>query len=165
MVEKKVVVDGLRLSYSGPFDVVEFYKAIEDWVSEKGMQRELKKKLEHVTPDGKKLEWFAECWKDLADYAKSVVRVRALFNNVKDIEIVRDKEKRKLNYGNVLIIFDGFLETDIEARWQQKPWFYFLRAIVDKFIYKFWTEKFDGGIRKDVYELHGRLKKFFELYK
>ena len=49
MVEKKVLVDALRFSYNGPFDVIEFYKFVEDWIREHGMEKEIKKKLEHVT--------------------------------------------------------------------------------------------------------------------
>ena len=47
-VIKKFVVDGMKLSYNGPFDIVEFYKKVEDWISAKGKEKEIKKKVEHV---------------------------------------------------------------------------------------------------------------------
>lgn len=165
MVEKKILVDGLRLSYNGPFEVVEFYRFVEDWIQSRGKEKELKKKLEYSTPNGKKIEWNIEIWENIADYAKSVVRMRALFNDVKEVYIVKDKHKRKINAGQVLIIFDGYLETDLQGRWQQKPGFYFMRALFDKYIYKFWSEKHDEVVRKDVTELHTKLKEFFEMYR
>ncbi len=165
MVEKKFVVDGMKLSYNGPFDVIEFYRKVEDWISEKGKEKEIKKKVEHVEPSGKKIEWLIEIWEDVAEYARTLVRVRALFNDVKEVKIKRGKTKKGLNKGNVLIILDGILETDISGKWQQKPVFYFLRALVDKFAYKFYMNKMEDKLAKDVYELHDTLKDFFDSYK
>ena len=39
MSEKKIVIDGLRFSYNGPFDIIEFYKEVEDWIKENGMEK------------------------------------------------------------------------------------------------------------------------------
>ncbi|MBS3097529.1 hypothetical protein J4209_01895 [Candidatus Woesearchaeota archaeon] len=164
MVEKKIVVDQLRLSYNGVFDINDFYNAVEDWIQEKGMEKETKKKLEHVMPHGKKLEWYIECWKSVASYAKTIVRMRALFDEVKEVQIVKNKSKRRLNQGKVLIILDGILETDIEGSWQQKPLFYFMRALVDKYIWKFHTNKYEAPLIDEVYDMHKTLKKFFARY-
>lgn len=164
MVEKKVIVDGLRLSYNGSFDVIEFYKKVEDWIRENGLEKETKKKLEHVIPKGKKIEWFIECWKNVADYAKTVVRMRALLNNVREVEVMKEGSKIKLNQGDVLIILDAFLETDIEGRWQQKPWFFFLSSLFDKFIWRV-KEKFDEPLRRETNDLHKTLTDFFNSYK
>ena len=155
----------MKLSYNGPFDIVEFYKKVEDWISAKGKEKEIKKKVEHVEAKGKKIEWFIEIWEDITEYARTVVRMRVLFTDVKEIKVKNDKRKKKLNSGNVLIIFDGILETDISGKWQQKPIFYFLRAVVDKFIYKFYMNKFEDKLAKDVYELNDTLKEFFDSYK
>ena len=91
--------------------------------------------------------------------------MRALFTDVKEIKVKKGKRKKRLNSGNALIIFDGILETDISGKWQQKPVFYFLRAVVDKFIYKFYMNKFEDKLAKDVYELNDTLKEFFDSYK
>lgn len=163
MVEKKFVVDGVKLSYSGPFDILEFYKKVEDWISSKGKEKEIKKKVERVSAKGKKIEWFVEIWEDVADYAKTIVRVQAVFTDVKEIK--KDKKAKKLNQGNVVITFDGILESDMEGKWQQKPVFFFLRALADKFIYKFHMNKIEDKLAADTYELHDRLVEFFDSYK
>lgn len=165
MTEKKFVIDGMKLSYNGPFDIIEFYRKVEDWIETKGKEKELKKKVEHVEPSGKKIEWLIEIWEDVSEYARTLVRVRALFNDVKEVKIKRGKTKKGLNKGNALIILDGILETDIAGKWQQKPVFYFLRALVDKFVYKFYMNKMEDKLAKDVYELHDTLKDFFDSYK
>lgn len=165
MVEKKIVIDGIKLNYDGAFDIVEFYKKVEDWIAAKGKEKEIKKKLEHVEPSGKKIEWFIEIWEDVTEYARTIVRMRALFDNVREVKIKKEKKRGRLNKGNVLIILDGIFETDIAGKWQQKPIFYFLRAVVDKFIYKFYMNKIEDKLAKDVYELHDSLSDFFNSYK
>jgi len=49
MITHKLVVDGLRLKYDGLFDVAELYREVEEWMKEKDMEKEIKKKAEHVT--------------------------------------------------------------------------------------------------------------------
>jgi len=165
MVEKKFVIDGMKLSYNGPFDITEFFKRVEDWIQAKGKEKEIKKKVEHVEPKGKNIEWFIEIWEDIGEYARPIVRLRALFTDVKEIKLTKGKRKKKLNKGNALIIIDGILETDREGKWQQKPVFYFLRAITDKFIWRFYMNKIEDKLAKDSYELHDTLKDFFGGYK
>ena len=164
MVEKRQIVDGLRLNYNGPFDVVEFYDEVEDWIAKKGMEKEVKKKGEHIKPGGKEIEWFIEIWKNPSDYAKIIVRLRVLMTDVTEVEIKKGKSKRILNQGNVLCQFDGFIEQDIYGRWQQKPLYYFVRAIYDKFIYRLWTDKFNKDVYAGCYELHKVLTDFFKRY-
>ena len=165
MVEKKFVVDGMKLSYNGPFDIIEFYKKVDEWISSKGKEKEIKKKTEHVEPKGKNIEWFIEIWEDVAEYARPIVRMRALFTNVKEITVKKGSKGKRLNTGDVLITFDGILETDIGGKWQQKPWFYFIRAVIDKFVWKFHTNKFEDKLAADVDSLYDALSDFFNSYK
>jgi len=165
MVEKKFVIDGMKLSYNGPFDIIEFYKKVEDWIQDKGKEKDIKKKVENVEPSGKKIEWFIEIWEDVAEYARNVVRMRALFTDVKEVKMKKGKRKKKLNSGKVLIVLDGIIETDIEGRWQQKPIFYFLRALVNRFVWHFYMIKFEDKLSKDCYDLNDTLTDFFNSYK
>lgn len=164
-MEKKIVVDGLRFSYNGPFDIIEFYKEVEKWMQENGMEKEVKKKLEIVEEKGKKIEWLVECWKMAMAQAKVVVRLRALFTDVTEVELKKDKAKRKLNQGKVLITIDGFLETDFSHHWTTKPWYYFMRGIIDKFIWPVWLDKYDKQVIDSSNDLHQRLSSFFKLYR
>lgn len=164
MVEKRQIVDGLRLNYEGVFDVIEFYDAVEDWIVKKGMDKEIKKKGEHVKATGKDIEWFIEIWKMPTDYSKIIIRLRVLMSNVKEVEIKRGKDKLILNQGNVLCQFDGFIEQDIIGRWQQKPMYYFIRALYDKFLFRLWTDKFNKDVYAGCYELHKVLADFFKRY-
>ena len=164
MVKKKQIVFDLRATYNGPLSIENFYEEVEKWMEEKGLQKELKRKSEDVTPKGKRLEWIIEAWKKLTDSHKHVVRLRVLFDNVKELKIKRRGHTVKINQADVLIVIDGFLETSLTARWTQKPLFEFLSRLYDKYIWKV-LEKYDAPINEDCYDLHKRLKAFFSLSK
>ena len=129
------------------------------------MIKELKKKSERLAGKGKKLEWNVECWKDLAHSHKEVVRLRSMFNEVKDVMVERNGKRIKTQQADILILLDGILETDLSESWDQKPLIFFARAMIDKYIWKFHTEKYDGIVSDDAHDLHRTLQAFFNLQK
>ncbi|HLC65436.1 MAG TPA: hypothetical protein VJI46_04930 [Candidatus Nanoarchaeia archaeon] len=164
MVEKKLIVDELRLSYSGLFEVEEFYKFVDDWIMEHGMEREIKIKHEELAPEGKSIKWEIEIWKNRVEWQRQVIRLRALMSDVQEIIIEKGEGKKRLNQGKVLLIFDTFLESELGGRWQNKPWFYFSRAVFDRFVWKIWTNKYEDLAIKETNELHAAIKSHFNAY-
>jgi len=165
MPEREVVVDKLRLTYEGLFSVGELYKMIDEWFRWKGYDKRENKNIEIVKPEGKFIEIELEPWKKVTDYAKNVIKIRIQMNDIKEVEVEKDNTKLKLNQGKVHFVFDGFLETDYEARWEGKPIFYFIRTVFDKYFYKPFTAGFERGVKEDVMHLHGQVKAFLNLYR
>ncbi len=165
MAEKHIVIDGIRFTYSGMFDINEFFKELDEWTDENGFEREIKKKLEHVETDGKKMEYIFELWKHVADYARATVRIKALFKDVVEFDLKRGEHTKEMQKGHVLIIIDGFVESDIEARWQQKPWYVFVRTLYDKIVWKFWLGRYDGEVASSSHGLYNKLFAYFKRYK
>ncbi|MBD3164039.1 hypothetical protein GF323_02480 [Candidatus Woesearchaeota archaeon] len=165
MPEKHIVVDGIRFTYSGMFDISEFFQLLDEWTDGNDYERETKKKLEHVFSHGKRMEYVFELWKPLADYARSTVRIKALFRDIVDFELKKGMHKRNMQKGKVLVIIDGFLETDIEYRWQQKPLYIFLRTLYDKLVWKFWLGRYDGDVSAACSSLYNTLFGYFKRYK
>ena len=161
-MEKKHVINELKLSYNGPLPIEEFYAEVEKWMSEKDMQKDLKRKSEDVGSKGKKIEWIIECWKSLTHDHKHVVRLRVLFDKVKEVKLKRKGYTVKTNQADVLVVIDGFLETELSHQWTIKPTFYFLRSLYDKYVWKIWSEKYDSGVNEDCYDLYKRLQTFFD---
>ena len=169
MVEKKQIVFDLMLKYNGPLSVEEFYAEVEKWIEEKGLQKETKRKSESVTSKGKRVEWVIEAWKSPVRSVKHMVKLRALFNDVRVVAIERQGRNIKINQADVLITIDGWLETSLTSRWTQvNPLYSFFRVLYDKYIWGIGstlTEAHEGPVHDDCYDLHKRLKSFFELYK
>lgn len=166
MVEKKQVLYDLRTAYNGPFIAEDFYAEIDNWINEKGYEKEPKKKMEHVTKNGKKIELVVEAHRKLDDLHHGIVVLRALLDNVKEIAIKKDGKKIRINSGDVLINIDGWIQSHIHGSFfQVKPIYYFTRALIDKFIYKFWSDKWDGAVASDCHDLFKRVRAFFNVQK
>ncbi len=165
MPEREVVVDKLRLTYEGIFSVPELYKLIDEWFRWKGYDKRENKNIEIVKPEGKFIEIELEPWKKVTDYAKNVIKIRIQMFDIRDVEVEKDNTKLKLNQGKVHFVFDGYLETDYEAKWDGKPIFYFIRTVFDKYLYKPFTTGFERGVKQDVMHLQGQVKAFLNLYR
>ena len=166
MSEKKQVLYDLKTTYSGPFLVEDFYREIDSWVSEKGFEKEPKKKMEHVTKNGKRIEWVMEAHRELDHYHHDVIVLRALMDNVKEVAIKKSGKKIIINNGDVLINIDGFIQSHVHGSfYQTKPFYYLARALIDFYVYNFWSFKLDGTVSSDCHDMFKRIRSFFQLQK
>ena len=165
MSERRLVVDHMRLKYEGLFDLFEFYKLIDNWFREKAFDKRELRNQEHVRPDGKYVELILMPWKKISDYARHVIRIELRVFNLKDVVIERDGNRIKANQGKVDIIIDGYLDTDHEDRWEQKPFYFFMRTLFDKFVYRTYSTQYEELLIENVSQLHTLMKSFLNLYK
>lgn len=165
MSELRLIVDHEKLNYEGFFNVTELYQLIDNFFREKGFDKREVRNEEHMRPEGKYIMIELMPWKKITDYVKHVIRVEIKMFGVTEVEVERDKHKLRLNKGRINIIFDGYLETDYEHRWEQRPMFFFLRTVFDKFVYKIYTQEAIGQLTATTYELRDIIKGFLNLYK
>jgi hypothetical protein len=163
MVERETIIDKMRLDYEGIFSVAELYKMIDEWFEEKNYDKREIKNVERVSHDSKYIEIEIMPWKKISDYAKYELRLRFFMTDIKDVEVDKDGVKVKLNQGKLQIVFDAYLTTDYEGRWEGKPWFFFIRTVWDKYVYAPFQSGFQGGVRKDCIELRDRIKALLNL--
>jgi hypothetical protein len=165
MSEKKLVVEHLKLQYDGLFDATGLYQYIDDWLREKGFDKREVRNREHVTPEGKFVELELQPWKKITTYAQHIIRMEIRLTKLKEVEIEKEKHKIRLNKGKVAITFDGYLVTDYEHRWEQRPLYFFLRTIFDKFIYRSYTAQYEALLVETVNQLHSGIKAYLNMYK
>lgn len=166
MSEKKQVLYDLRFTYSGPFSVEEFYKSVDGWASERGYAKETKKKLEHVTKSGRQVHWVIELQSHLSEIHHGVLVLRAYFDNVKEITIKRGGKKITINSGDAMIQLDAFIEAHVHGSFYQlKPVFYFIVTLIDRFIYNFWSDKYDGTVNSQARDLFKAVQSYFNVQK
>lgn len=165
MTERRIVVDKLRLTYTGIFSVVELYQLIDRWTREKGYDKRENKNVEEVKPSGKNIELDIEPWKKITDYVRSSIHMRIIMSDIKEVEVEKDNLKVKMNQGKVQIIIDGWLDTDYENRWEGHPIFFFLRSVFEKYVYKPFTVGYENYVASDVSHLHSTIKSFLNLYR
>lgn len=166
MAEKKQVIYDLRTTYSGPFLIEDFYAEVDSWINGKGFEKEPKKKMEHVTKNGKKIEWVIEAHRHLDDMHESVVVLRALLDNVKEVTIKSDRKKTRINNGDALINIDGWIQSHVHGSlYHTKPVYTFIRALIDKYVYNFWSDRHVGTVASDCHDLFKRIRAFFNVQK
>ena len=165
MSERNIVVDKERLDFQGVFDMKDLFKVMQQWATDKGYWLIEKKHGETTKPEGKLIDMDFEPFKKYTDYSKSIIKIRAQFQDVKDIVVERDGRKVKLQEGKVVMIFDGILETDYEGRWEGKPGFFVLRTIFEKYVYTPFISGFERGVKEDVMALKNNVKAFLNLTK
>jgi len=165
MAERLIIVDKERLTYEGLFDAKGLFDVMKDWASDRGYWLIEKRHGEATKPEGKYIDMDFEPFKKLTDYAKSVVKIKAQFQEVKDVVVERDGKKVKLQEGRVLLTFDGILETDYEHRWETKPLFYILRTVFEKYVYTPFISGFERGVRQETLTLKNNLKAYLNLEK
>jgi len=165
MPEREVIIDKYRVTYEGLFNALDLYTIIDEFLEDKGYDKREKKNIERVTKDGKYIELWLEPWKKLTDYAKSVILVRIIMSEVKEVEIEKEGVKVKMNQGKIQFVFDAYLETDYENRWEMKPIFFFLRTIFDKFIFKSYMIGYRNEIRSDANQLIVTIRSYLNLYR
>jgi hypothetical protein len=165
MAEHEIVIEQMRLTYEGLFSVRELYKMITEWLEEKGYDQKEVKNTEVVKPEGKYIEIMIEPWKKYTDYVKSIIKLRMIFSDIKEVEVEKDGVKVKLNQGKAQFVFDAHLVSDYENRWEAKPTFFFIRTLFDKYFYKPVMSGYRTQLKEYTMDLHSRIKAFLNLYR
>ncbi len=163
--EKDLVINNRELKYKGIFRADELFAAINRAVEERGYEKREKKTEELVTETGKKTLVELRPFKVKTNYLALMLKVRINLDNVVEVIETIEGVKEKFQQGNVNIFFDAWLLTDYEQRWQMKPWVFFLKGFINKFVYIFPLE---GGLRGEVVGdtafIYARVKKLLNSY-
>jgi len=165
MVEKKLVIDQLKLSYEGLFDFSELYRLIDGFFFERGYDKVEVVNQEQVTSGGKQIRIIMEPEKGITDYFKLIVKIRLHAIDLKEIEVEKDKAKLRLNQGQLKITFDGYVISDRSGTWEKSPFFWLIRVFSDKFIFRDHYNKAEKWLVSDIEDLQQKIKSFLNLHR
>lgn len=165
MTEVRLAVDHLRLDYKGPFEFNQLIRLITSYTKEQGYDIRYDKDFEINTKEGKQFDYQIFPWKKITDYTRYSMKIQISSINMKKVEIIRDNKKVKVDSGRIIMLIDGFIDTDYFGKWDGHPLFLFLRSLYDRFIYKAYTQRFEERFVYDVHHLFDRIEKFLNMYK
>jgi hypothetical protein len=165
MAERYTVVEQEKINYRGLFDLNEMTKIIEKWLRNKGFDKRVLVDEEHVYEKHKYIHFKWQPYKKITDYIKFELRIWIYVTNLTTVTKEIDGIKKKMNHADMDIIIDGFLFTDYENRWEQRPMYFFIRTVFDKFLYKMQTAKHESMLREWCFELKAELSSFLNLYR
>ena len=108
---------------------------------------------------------FRICFCGFIPYYKIKIRIKFNLVDLKDVEIEHQNETLKLNQGLIRTTFDAYVFNDRKNVWTEKPFYWFLTVIFDKYIFNKNYKKFEHWVKHDVDELLYKMKSFLNTYK
>ena len=161
----KMVVDHVKIDYSGPFSINELVRLIEHFLWERGFDKQHEKDFEINTQSGKNIEWQISPWKKITDYMQYIIKIRVLGHDIMKTDLMVDGRKTKVDNGKVSVVIDGFVQYDYDNYWDDRPFLYFIRVIYDYFVFKAYSENFEQRLVHDANHLYDQIEKFFNMYR
>lgn len=164
MVERRTITDNLMIRYEGLFSLDELCRVIEDWQRQNGYEKHILKDFEHVTKKGKNIEIDMQPWKNINENERSAIRLIILIKNMRDVFVKVTGAKMKMNQGEVLVRISGYHLSDLAHKWEGKSYVYFIRAVINKYIYRISPEdKRDGLVAGDLNSLYHNIRAYLNL--
>ncbi len=165
MPERKIIVDHLTITYKGLFHAQELYKLVDFWLMEKGYTKHELQNFEEVSSDKKSFYVQKEPYFKISDYARYVIRCEISGKDVHEVDVDKGGYVVRMQQGEVMVALTGYLETDYEKRWQSQGFYYFLRGVFDKYVWRNHTYKYESGITEQCNQLASQVRAFFNLYR
>lgn len=162
MAEKDTIFSG-KLKQAGIFDFKEFYSFCYDWLNDQGYKVTEKTYSEQVTGDSKKIDINWEAKKKVSDYFKFVIKMDWQLLGLKNIKVKKEDKEISMNSGSIEIKFKAIIVKDYENRWEDQPFWKFLRGVYDKYIIRSRIDDYEDKLKDDLDELIAQSKSFLAL--
>lgn len=160
MTEFDYVVFPIRIYHEDILDTEEVYRLIQEWLSLRDYTLfEKEYMIDARTEHNLSIFWRAE--KKVDDYSQFVIEVRIKGFKIQETVI----ENRKFLRGAFNITFESYLESDYEARWENKTILKIWRGLYDKLFIKSKIDRYAEDLKNDTYNVYDEIKSFLGLKK
>jgi hypothetical protein len=162
MAEKdKVLAE--KIKHTGIFSFSELYEYLYDWFADESYKIREKKYTEKILGDAKTIEIEWECARKISDYFKFEIKLTWLITGLKKIEVKKEDQKVTMNSGTVEIKYTATIIKDYENRWENQPFWKFLRGIYDRYIIRSRIDYYEDRVEDDLREIVSQTKAFLAL--
>jgi len=152
-----------KIKHKGTFVFKDFYTYTYDWLTGEDYKVTEKKYSEEIEGDAKKLEIEWEAEKKVSDYFRFLIKIDWKILRMKEIEVVKEGKKMKMNSGQVEMTIKGILVKDYESKWEDHPFWKFARGIYDRYIIKSRIDEYEDKIIEEANEFISQCKAFLVL--
>jgi len=163
MPEIRNLTYGESFTYKGLINVKELYALIDKWFKDHGYEKNELWNFEEIYEDGKQITLKVEPYRKISDYAKLTIRLTVNLRKLQEVVIEKKDLKLKLMKGDVNFIFDTFIVTDYEGHWETKPFYFFVKTIAEKFLYKSYIDRYEEILLRDKDMVKRELKSFLNM--
>jgi hypothetical protein len=164
--EKDLIVNNKELLYKGIFRSGDIFRVVNQSIKDKGYTKQEKRSEELVAEAGKQSYLELRPFKEVTVYMTFMVKIKIVFDKVTETTEEIDGTSRKFQNGDVRIVFDSWLLGDYQSRWGMQPWVYFVKGLINKYLYTFPLESgFKSQLSGDTAYLYAQIKKQLDSYK
>ena len=132
---KQIPTKKMILRYSGIFDLDKLYKSVYEWMINEGYYfEETKYKHKVPSPAGAEQHIKFRGWRRNNEYVKYWIELYFILYNMKDIQVVKEGKKTKLQKAMLLIEIVGKIELDYNKKYHGSKFLLALRDWMDTYI-------------------------------
>jgi hypothetical protein len=162
MVEEDNVFKG-KVKQEGLFEFKELYKFCHFYLVDRGYKLIEKEYSEKIVPNGKNIDIKWEAKRKISDYFRFKINFAFKIIGMTEVEVQKEGYKTKMNKGQAEIKIDGVLEKDYEHRWEDNPFYKFLRTTYDRYIIKTRIDEYEKKLLEEIDEMIAEIKAFLVL--
>lgn len=165
LFEKNLVINNRELKYKGIFRADELFHVINKSLREKRYHKREKKSEETVTEQGRKTFVELRPYKHKTSYMVLMIKIKITLDNVTETVQEFQGQKQKFQQGDVSVVFDSWLMSEYEHRWTMKPWVYFLKSLINKYVYHWPIEAgFSSELVNDTAFIYAQIRNLLHSY-
>ena len=165
MGERRKVVNPRTISYSGLFDGKEIYKIIKSGAGDIGYDNWVEQDHnEKDGKDGRQVELAYLPKMKITDYIELQLSVDLKYSKMKKTKVKYKGKDITVDEGDLEITFEGYIHSDYWSRWESPNWF-FLRTIMDKFIFKTYYNKYTNQLKSHIDRIYDDVREYLNTTK
>ena len=152
-----------RIKRTGVFDLKHLYTMIYNHLADLGYHMNEKSYSEKGGKYGKEVRFFWNPYKKVTDYFRFDLDLKFLIVNLKEMEIVREGKKIRMNTGGIDIKITGYLSTDWKKKWDSSWFNNMLRKIYDDYIIRARIDEYEDKVVYEMDELTQKIKDYLSM--
>ncbi|MBR9675686.1 hypothetical protein GOV05_01625 [Candidatus Woesearchaeota archaeon] len=163
MAEKATLVEGDKIAYEGLFELKELMSLINSYIKQVGYDKKVVKNEQQVFDNFKQLSIELKPLKKITDYIKFEMKIKIEGREIEDVELRIDDRLRHMQKGRLSIVFFATMHTDYEGTWEQKPEYFFVRTLFNKFVYRAKMTQWESQLKEQVAHLKAEISSFLNI--
>ena len=165
MGEKLTVLAGKKIKYSGLFSLRGLYNAVFNFLDERGYGPFDAENAEEVYEDGKQIFITIKGDKKISDGAKVEWETKMTFTHCQETIVEQDGKQTRLHKGNFNMDTLVLLATNYDQSFQQRAYLYFLRVLLDKYVFQSYLKRAQSAAKADYSALEAEVKNYLNMEK
>ena len=164
--ERRLVINGRTLKYSGIFHISELFSSINRALQEKGYTLREKRHEDVVTENGRNIFFELRPYKQMTSVVLLLIKIKITMKNVTEQVQELRGNVFKFDKGDIEIVFDAWSYTDYENRWSANPVTYVISTIIDKIFVRLpELDNYKGEVAGDTGYVYSQIRSLLFSYR